>query len=217
MRAYTPATHPEDQRALESAVERALTRAAEHLATAPRFSPRPQNLAGTNIGFRGPEVLGEDDGVMVVVRSLVEEGVPWEWLHLKLVANTWMFRPPHPAAPVDRKGGWNCDLAIVPPERLLTATLPAASAHEFHFCALMEFKLQDDYWRAGGGNRPPTASFQRAIQRDCDKLVRLLKAGVAPTAWACAFAYADPLLPPEYIVQQQQRHEGLRVRLLRAW
>ncbi len=79
------------------------------------------------------------------------------------------------------------------------------------------FKLQDDYWRAGGGKGPPAALLQRGIQRDCDKLVRLLNAGMAPAAWACAFAYADPLFPPEYIAQQQRRHKGLRVCLLRAW
>lgn len=79
---------PSDDGSVEVAVERALQRTAARLAAAPRFSPRPQNPAGTNIGWRGPEVLGEDDGVLAVVRSLVEEGIPWEWIHLKLPAST---------------------------------------------------------------------------------------------------------------------------------
>lgn len=126
-----------------------------------------------------------------------------------------MFAPPHPAAPVNRSGGWNCDLALVPPERLLAASLPVTTAGALRFCALMEFKIHDDYWGVGGRGRPPS-KYLAHLEMDCDKLVRLLRAEVAPIAWACAFAYGDPLFLAGFVEAQEARHPGLRVRLVRA-
>lgn len=197
---------------LEERIEAALGVVAERLRTAPRFDPRPAAATGSAVAWPGPEMLSREDALLGVVRALAEQGLPWEWLHLRVGLGRWLYAPPHPFT--EGLLRWTVDLAVISPEALLARPLPDRGGN-LRFPALIELSYLDDGWRLRGA--APPANALHGLEFDCEKLLSALRAGVCDLGYAVAVMAADHELEDGLRERWEARHPGLRLRILEAW
>lgn len=197
---------------LERRIEAALECVAERLRDAPRFDPRTGISNGSKVAWPGPAMLSREDGLLATVRALAEQGVPWEWLHLRLGLGRWLYAPPHPFT--EGLLRWTVDLALMAPEELLAQELPDRSGG-MSFGAFMELTYLDDGWKLRGASPPPNALH--GLEFDCEKLLSALRTGVCRLGYAVALMACDYDIDPSLKDRWEARHPGLRLRVLKAW
>lgn len=205
----TAATEGDD---LERRIEAALEVMRTRMRDAPRFDPRPGISNGSKVAWPGPAMLSREDGLLAIVHALVDEGVPWEWIHLRVGLGRWLYAPPHPLT--EGLLRWTVDLAIVAPDELLADPLPDRTGTT-RFGAFIEFTYLDDGWRLRGAS--PPANALHGMEFDCEKLLSALRTGACRLGYAVAVMACDHEVEESLRDRWEARHPGLRVRFLHAW
>jgi hypothetical protein len=200
---------PEPDAASEGAVhaiEDACVATAAWLKELPGWPHHPTNASGSVSAHFGPTILSEHDCVMQFARHLAEAGLPWEDIHLEFSPAQWMFEKPERSKLRPKR----IDLAIVPRERLLEASLPTPVGG-FQFDAVIEFALASNYWEFGAGSK---GTIRAKIARDITKVEEYLLSGLAAHGFVIVIEETDHGFPPAW---DESAVTGVRTRVLRRW
>lgn len=202
---------------VEGAIEAACVRAEQWYRTLPRFRNRV-NL-GSVTGFRHPALLSEHDCVIHFARFLKSEDIPWDAMHHQLAISRWIFDAPHPAATTMTPGQRRrkIDLALLPREELLAATLPAKKPG-FQFDAFLEFKYLSDYWtlpkvRVFGGD---PLRGRESVEADVEKIGHHLATTACRFGYVIVFEECDWGFPATF-ASDVEANTGCRVRFVRGY
>jgi hypothetical protein len=202
----------------EDAIEAACRHAEEWYCSLRPFEPRAFVGRGEVIGHKFPAVLSERDSVINFARFLEEEGVAFDAIHHEIPISRWMFDADHPAAtkmtPGQRRR--TIDLALIRPEDLATAELPATEVG-FQFDAFLEFGYLSDYWTVPGARKfGAPVKGKRKVEGDVAKVGLHLAAGACRVGYVIVFEECDHGFEKSFAADAEANHHGCRVRFIRG-